>query len=177
MIPKQIPKIGAGCLIQFNYFNKVKNTLTPVIVLGQETGGKYAGMFSLPAGKFESKDGFLMNGQPNLFNTACRETTEELGGVIDAKCFGVPRAPDLVVGQTPLWNIASQKGLSRKSFRATKEMSSMEFVTLDSVFALAKLYAKIPVPYGIDFVCLTVDGKYVRVSRFVVCAIKELYKL
>ena len=181
---------GAGTLLFMKYYKRdpiTKKQISShnVLIAVYEKGGRYAGTYNLPAGNWEQSDG-LYNGTPNLFRTAIREVSEEIGPIPKLmNGFAQPRKPDLLMGQTGIYIVPVESGVSRRDFVPNEETGGIEFLDLDSLISEAKrnkaLYVVgagagaannlLKLPLGTIGHCSTIDGKKVPISKFILEAI------
>ncbi len=98
------------------------NGSIPVVLLGKETGGRYAGCFNNSSGKTDPGE--------NLQKTAVREGWEEFKGIIPRGSRLPSNCPHIMMGKTPMYIVQLPKGTSRKQFRPNNEMSEVSWFPL-----------------------------------------------
>ena len=130
-----------------------------VVMLGEETGGQYAGCFNISCGKEEPED------KKKSIWTAARELWEEFSGVIQ-RGFRLPsNSQHIMMKKTPIYIVQLPKGTSRKQFRPNKEMRKVSWFPLanfnSGYFSKSHAYVK------------DIDGKSRKVCYFALQTISK----
>lgn len=104
-----------------------------------------------------------------------REEKEELGSFIAKFTENIERNADVYVGngKTPIWCIELPKndGIYRKDFKATNEISEIDFIEVDKLIALADKTVESSQPQIIE----NIHGKTIIVSTFLLATVRELH--
>ncbi len=169
------PRCSSFGIIIMSY--RKGNESRAVVLVGEEKGGAYQGMFNMFGGKGENKD----NGDP--YNTFLREVHEEMGIPAVDNILKVSRpATSTIMGKsksTHIWQCHLGKlGVSRSHFRPTQEMAKMEFLDFHDLVKNARYFDKKfngKIPKNIAFECPNVDNKSISVSSFLLEAVVEMF--
>jgi 8-oxo-dGTP pyrophosphatase MutT (NUDIX family) len=164
---------GAGGVFLMKYHRN--NKITIIVMLVKERYGAYKNQYSLPAGNYDNADGFY-NGQPDLFKTLRRETSEEVGIQKVVNAIGARRDPYIYAGKTPIWLVFVPSGVSRKHFVPNNEILKLEFFKaksmVDEAYRIKQQQGHFS--HGTPYYVETIDGVKKPVSSY---ALSAVYKI